>query len=185
LPEAEFKRNGGVMNGIQIWVNLPASMKLTPLRYQEIPSQAIPEATSADGRVKVRVIAGEAMGVSAVIDTHTPIVYLHYVIQPGGQVVQSIPLEHNALVFMLSGEVQLGPNATPVSEAQLALLSAGDKLSLAVPADAAEEASLLILAGVPLNEPIARYGPFVMNSEAEIRQAIADFRAGKMGEINF
>jgi redox-sensitive bicupin YhaK (pirin superfamily) len=185
LPSDEFMRDGGVMHGFQIWVNLPARDKMVKPRYQDIPAARIPEATSADGKVKVRVIAGNAMGQSAVIDTHTPIIYLHFTIAPGGAVTQPVPADHNALVYLVSGAVQVGSSRKVVSEGELAVLGSGDAVSLAVAADAAGPANLLLLAGVPLNEPVARYGPFVMNTETEIRQAIRDYQEGRMGKIEF
>jgi redox-sensitive bicupin YhaK (pirin superfamily) len=183
LPSDEFMRDGGVMHGFQIWVNLPARDKMIRPRYQDIPAARIPQAQSADGKVKVRVIAGEAMGRSAVIDTHTPIIYLHFTIAPGGAVTQPVPADHNALVYLASGAVQIGPDRKVAREGELAVLGGGAAVSLAVAADAAGPADLLLLAGVPLNEPVARYGPFVMNTETEIRQAIRDYQEGRMGRI--
>ena len=181
LPSAEFMRTGGVMHGFQVWVNLPARDKMITPRYQEIPSARIPTAASPDGKVKVRVIAGTAMGVSAVIETHTPIVYLHYTFTAGGETVQSIPANHQVLVYVIRGAVQTGMEKQSVREGEMALLGAGTDMHLS----ATEQADVLILAGVPLNEPVARHGPFVMNTETEIRQAIRDYQAGRMGSIDF
>ncbi|MDH5377451.1 MAG: pirin family protein [Gammaproteobacteria bacterium] len=183
LPREDFLKSGGVMNGIQLWVNLPAEKKMTRPRYQDIPSDKLPTATSADGKVWVRVIAGESMGVNAVIDTHIPIIYLHFKIQPGGQVTQSIPDGLNAFLYILTGQLTIADSENAVTEAQMAVLSEGDAVRVSVPAQASEEASFVLLAGPPLNEPVARYGPFVMNTQREIYQAIEDFRAGRMGEI--
>jgi redox-sensitive bicupin YhaK (pirin superfamily) len=206
LPSDEFMRDGGVMHGFQIWVNLPARDKMVKPRYQDIPAARIPEATSADGKVKVRVIAGNAMGRSAVIDTHTPITYLHFTIAPGGAVTQPVPADHTALVYLVSGAVQIGPDRKLAREGELAVLGSGElasgssmarsprldpigetadatSVSLAVATDATGPADLLLLAGVPLNEPVARYGPFVMNTEDEIHQAIRDYQQGRMGTI--
>lgn len=184
LPSDTFVRDGGVMHGFQIWVNLPARDKMIRPRYQEIPSARIPRAVSADGKVEVRVIAGQAMGASAVIETRTPIMFLHYTLAPGGTVQQDISPDYRALVYVVSGEVQAGTPARPVREGQMALLGAGDALSLAVGAQAAA-ADLLVLGGVPLNEPVARYGPFVMNTRDEIMQAMRDYQEGRMGSIDF
>jgi len=185
IPSDEFMRDGGVMHGFQIWVNLPARDKMMAPRYQEIPRTGIPQAVSADGKVKVRVIAGEAMGVSAVIDTRTPIYYLHYTLQPGGATTATVPAGYNALVYLIAGTVQIGVERTPVREGQMARLGDGAAVTLAVAADAGSPADLLLLAGQPLNEPVARYGPFVMNTEAEIRQAFHDYQSGRMGKIDF
>jgi redox-sensitive bicupin YhaK (pirin superfamily) len=185
LPSDEFMQGGGVMHGFQIWVNLPARDKMMKPRYQEIPKAGVPEASSADGKVKVRVIAGAALGKSAVIETRTPIYFLHYTLQPGGATVQDIPADHNALVYLISGEVRLGAERQPVREGQLAMLGDGDYIRLAVADEATSPADLLLLAGVPLKEPVARYGPFVMNTREEIEQAYRDYQSGRMGGIDF
>lgn len=183
LPEPDFKQQGGVMHGVQLWVNLPARDKMMAPRYQDIPAARIPEVRSDDGLVRVRVIAGEALARAAVIDTRIPIQYLHYTLQPGGSVEQAVPVAHNAMVYVLSGLVQLGDAATPVRSGELAHLGAGDVLRLRVPATATIAADLLLLSAAPLHEPVARYGPFVMNTDGEIEQAIKDYQAGRMGRI--
>jgi redox-sensitive bicupin YhaK (pirin superfamily) len=185
LPSDAFMRNGGVMHGFQLWVNLPARDKMIRPRYQEIPSARIPQAATPDGKVKVRVIAGQAMGASAAIETRTPILFLHYSLAPGGTVLQDVPSDYRALVYLASGEAQVGSLARPVHEGQMALLGSGDALRLAVEPGAAATAELLVLGGVPLNEPMARYGPFVMNTRDEIMQAMRDYQEGRMGRIDF
>ena len=184
LPSDKFMQEGGTMHGFQIWVNLPAKDKMIRARYQDISRDDIPKATSEDEKVRVTVIAGEAMGQTAVIDTHTPIIYLHYTLSPGGAVEQAIPPDHNALVYIISGEAILGSNKKTVSEGQLATMSTGDTLQIQNAENAGKDVDLLILAGIPIGEPLARYGPFVMNSEDEIRQAIDDYRNGRMGVIS-
>jgi redox-sensitive bicupin YhaK (pirin superfamily) len=135
--------------------------------------------------VAVRVVAGESLGKSAVIETRTPIYYLHFTIQPGGEVIQTVPVGFNALVYVISGAVQAGKEQKMVSEGQMAQLGDGDTVRLAVAHDAAAPADFLLLAGQPLNEPVARYGPFVMNTREEIEQAFRDYQSGRMGQINF
>jgi redox-sensitive bicupin YhaK (pirin superfamily) len=184
LPSDEFMRDGGVMHGFQIWVNLPARDKMMPPHYQEIPGAKIPAAVSGDGKVAVRVIAGAALGVSAVIETRTPIYFLHFTLQPGGQLVQDVPAGHNALVYLISGSVQIGQEHKPAREGQMVQLGDGDTVHLAVANDATAPADLLLLAGQPLNEPVARYGPFVMNTREEIEQAFRDYQSGRMGRID-
>src|SRR6266404_485196 len=109
MPSAEFMRTGGRMHGFQLWVNLPQRDKMIKPRYQEIPSSRIPKATSPDGLVSVSVIAGEAMGEKAVIETRTPIIYLHYRIEPGGAAAQRVPGAYNAFGYVVEGEGQFGP----------------------------------------------------------------------------
>lgn len=182
MPEREFARAGGRMHGFQLWVNLPRRDKLMKPRYQEIPSAQIPTAQSEDGRASVRVIAGEALGAKAVIETRTPIMYLHFTLQPGAHVAQPVPAEYNAFAYVLGGEGVFG--AERATRGQMVIFEQdGDSVSLAVPENAESPLEVLLIAGVPLNEPIARYGPFVMNTEDEIHQAFADFRSGRMGAI--
>ncbi len=183
LPSPDFMKNGGTMHGFQIWVNLPASAKMNPPRYQDIAAANIPIAHSNDKKTSVRVIAGEAMGLSAVIDTFIPITYLHYTLLPGAKHTQSLPVTANAFVYVINGSVEIGPDHEMVSEGQMAQLGSGDLVTMQVNESTNDKCDLIILAGEPINEPIARYGPFVMNTEAEIKQAIRDYQEGKMGAI--
>jgi redox-sensitive bicupin YhaK (pirin superfamily) len=184
MPSSEFARTGGRMHGFQLWVNLPRRDKMMKPRYQEIPSSQIPKATSADGLVNVSVIAGEAMGVNAVIETRTPIIYLHYKIAPGGVAVQPVPSAYNAFAYVVDGEGLFGAEAERAVDGQMVLFTQdGDEVRIENPADAKATLEVLLIAGVPLNEPVARYGPFVMNTEAEIRQAFEDYQHGRMGAI--
>jgi redox-sensitive bicupin YhaK (pirin superfamily) len=181
MPSAEFQRAGGRMHGFQLWVNLPRRDKLMAPRYQEFPGARIPVARSEDGAVTVRVLAGEALGARAVIDTRTPIVYLHYTLQPGGRVRQPVPASYTACAYVFAGDARVGPDDRPVGDAQLAIFGEdGEEVALAAPATRTE---VLLLAGEPLREPVARYGPFVMNSPGEIRQALLDYQAGRLGRI--
>jgi len=183
-PSRAIRDHGGRMHGFQIWVNLPARLKLTRPRYQEITSSAIPVATSADGRARVKVIAGEALDTRAVIDTHTPIVYQDWTLDSGADVSVGSSADaraHTTLVYVFEGEALIGDHRTRVRDGQLAVLTPGDAVRLGTSDDG--RARLLLLGGAPLGEPVARYGPFVMNTEAEIRQAIRDFQSGRMGEI--
>ena len=173
------------MHGFQLWVRLPQRDKMMKTRYQEISNSQIPKATSADGLVTVSVIAGEAMDEKAVIETRTPIIYLHYKIQPGGSVVQQVASAYNAFAYVVEGEGMFGAQGEFASDGQMVMFDQnGDELKIENRADAKTTLEVLLVAGVPLNEPIARYGPFVMNTEAEIRQAFDDYRLGRMGAIN-
>ncbi len=183
MPSHRLQREGGRMHGFQIWVNLPARDKMMAPRYQEIPAARIPEATSADGLARVRVIAGEALGARAVIETRTPILYQDWTLRPGASVEQAIPADFEALAYVFGGEALVGADARKVADGQAALLGPGEHVRLAASASAGGPARLLLLGGVPLREPVARYGPFVMNTAAEIHQAIDDFQRGKMGRI--
>jgi redox-sensitive bicupin YhaK (pirin superfamily) len=185
MPSREFARQGGRMHAFQLWVNLPQRDKMTKPRYQEIPNSQIPKATSADGLVRVSVIAGEAMGEKAVIETRTPIIYLHYRIEPGGTVTQPVPAAYNAFAYVVEGDGLFGADGELAENGQMVLFAQdGDEVRIENPADAKNALAVLLIAGVPLNEPVARYGPFVMNTHAEIRQAIEDYQQGRMGAIN-
>jgi redox-sensitive bicupin YhaK (pirin superfamily) len=185
MPSLNFQREGGRMHGFQLWVNLPRSDKMMTPRYQEIPSSRIPKATSADGLVRVNVIAGESMGEKAVIETRTPIIYLHYRIEPGGAASQQMPASFNAFAYIVEGEGLFGAEGERAVDGQMVLFAQdGNELRIENPAEAKPALEVLLIAGVPLNEPVARYGPFVMNTEDEIRQAIRDYQLGRMGAIS-
>jgi redox-sensitive bicupin YhaK (pirin superfamily) len=150
-----------------------------------IPSSRIPKATSGDGLVSVSVIAGEAMGEKAVIETRTPIIYLHYRLEPGGVATQQVPHDYNAFAYVVDGAGLFGAEGERGSDGQMVMFAPdGDEVRIESPADAKATLEVLVIAGAPLNEPIARYGPFVMNTEAEIHQAFEDYRRGRMGAIN-
>jgi len=180
MPSRGLRERGGRVHGFQIWVNLPARLKMTQPRYQEISGANIPTAEAPGARV--RVIAGEALGVRATIDTHTPISYHHWSLAEGARIDVPIAPEQRVLVYVFGGGIVIGDRSgagVAVDDGQLAVLGEGDTVQLA--ANAASE--LLLLGGAPLGEPVARYGPFVMNSEREIHDAIRDYQSGKMGEI--
>jgi quercetin 2,3-dioxygenase len=183
MPSHEIREDGGRVHGFQIWVNLPAKLKMTQPRYQEVPASKIPVATTDDGLARVRVVAGEALGVSAVIDTHTPIVFQDWTLHAGADVHTLVPEDHQALVYVFEGAVRVGDAGQELRDGQMAVLSEGDTLRLRGMDGAEKPGRLLLLAGVPLAEPVARYGPFVMNTQQEIIQAFRDYESGKMGEI--
>jgi quercetin 2,3-dioxygenase len=183
MPTGRFHANGGIQEGFQIWVNLPAAEKMIQPRYQTLRNEQIPVATSADGKVHVRVIAGDSLGVSAQIDTRVPVQLLHFTIAPGGSIEQGVPVEQNAMIYVFRGELEVSESKERVREGQAALLTSGDLFRLAVPPDAGESAQALLLSGRPLNEPVARYGPFVMNTREQIEQAFIDFQSGRFGQI--
>jgi hypothetical protein len=186
MPEREFARRGGRLHGFQLWVNLPRRDKLMQPRYQEIPSAQIPVAGTADGLVSVKVIAGESLGARALIETRTPIVYLHFTLRPGGRVTQSLPVEYNAFAYVLKGAGAFGADEERGGRGQMLMFEQdGEAVSIACQAEAGSELEVLLVAGLPLGEPVARYGPFVMNTREEIYQAVEDYRSGRMGAINF
>jgi quercetin 2,3-dioxygenase len=178
LPAEEIRRDGGRLHGFQLWVNLPRQDKMMKPRYQELRAAEIPTATSTDGKVTVTVITGESLGTRATIDTRTPIIYLHVRLGPGARFTQPIPKTYNAFAFVIAGQATFGDRVA--RENDVAIFDRnGDEVSIASDTGA----DLLLIAGVPLNEPIARYGPFVMNTPGEIRQAMIDYQSGEFGEI--
>jgi redox-sensitive bicupin YhaK (pirin superfamily) len=185
MPSREFMRAGGRMHGFQLWVNLPQRDKMMKPRYQEISNAQIPKATSLDGLVTVRVIAGEAMGQKAVIETRTPIIYLHYRIEPGGVATPQVPVAYQSFAYVVEGEGLFGAEGESAGDGQMVMFSQdGGEVRIENPLEAKAALEILLIAGVPLNEPVARYGPFVMNTDDEIRQAIEDYQMGRMGVIN-
>ena len=183
LPTPEFRASGGRAHSFQIWVNLPARDKWVPARYQCRRTADIPTAESADGLARVKVIAGKALGVTASITTHTPVTLLDLTIEPGGALAQPVPAGHNAALYVFAGSLLAGAPETEVPDGRLAVFGEGETVGLRVDAAASGPARALLLAGSPLNEPVARYGPFVMNTREEVIAAVHDFQAGRMGEI--
>ena len=181
-PEAEFRRTGGHMHGFQIWLNLPKRDKMIAPRYQEVPKANIPEASTADGKVSVKVIAGEALGAHAVIDTRIPIQYLHFTLAPGASMEQPVPRAANALVYVFKGAGVFGGQRIAAHN-MVAFAHDADSVLLEAASDSPEPLQLLLLSGEPINEPVARYGPFVMNTREEVQQAFEDYHAGRMGVI--
>ena len=186
MPEQEFAKKGGKLHGFQLWVNLPKKDKMIKPHYQEISSKDIPIGENKDGKVRVKIIAGEAMGKTAKIETKTPITYLHFTLKPGGKVTQIIPKNYNVFAYVSEGQVNFGTKQKLASKEQAVFFeNDGEKIDFSVPEDGKTRAEVLLLGGIPLNEPVKRYGPFVMNTEEELEQAFSDYKNGKMGQIDF
>lgn len=175
LPHPDVMENGGLTHGFQIWVNLPAKDKMMAPRYQDIQSESIPQVNSEDGKVWAKVIAGKAMGVEAVIDTVIPITYIHMKMQPNSVYKHDCVLDENVMLYLFGGSIFV--NEEVVEDGELGLTTKGMELEFTSGEDGAE---LLILGGQVLDEPIARYGPFVMNTREEIHQAIFDYNNGTL-----
>ena len=170
MPSREMQTEGGRQHGFQLWVNLPASDKMMAPRYQEFLAKEIPQVRE-DGAV-VRVIAGEYHGTAGPVETHSPVGYLHVTLDPGAEVRLAAPRDQTALVYTFAGD----------GDGTLRIY-ADDGDEVALRNDGAETGEYLVLTGAPLREPIARYGPFVMNTRDEIEQAIADYQSGRFGAI--
>ncbi len=154
MPSHGIREKGGRVHGFQIWVNLPAKLKMTRPRYQEVSAGKIPEGVSEDGKARVRVIAGEALGVRAVIDTHIPIVYQDWKIAPGADVTVSLPREQQALAYVFEGSVWVG--GKEIRDGQLALLGPGDAVRFR---GVEGGGRLLLLAGVPFSPAFRSESP--------------------------
>jgi len=172
-PSADAQRDGGRTHGLQLWVNLPASKKMSPPRYQDLRGSANARFES-DGAT-VRVIAGNLFGLTGPGRTHTPISYAHVTLAAGAMATTALPAGHVVLAYPMTGAFAVGP--TQVDEGILAVIE-GRTLTIQG-VDTTSE--VIILTGKPIGEPVARYGPFVMNTEAEIRQAFNDFERGLLG----
>ena len=170
LPTKKMLDEGGLMHGFQIWVNLPAKDKMMQPRYQDVPESESPT-VEKDG-VWARVIAGECLGIESNIDTVIPITYVHVKMEEGKELVKELGDDLNCMLYVFKGEVSV--QSKKIKDGELAILTKGSKFTV----HANEESQFLILGGPELGEPIARYGPFVMNTREEIIQAIEDYQNG-------
>jgi len=170
------RQEQGLLAGFQLWVNLPGKQKMIAPRYQEFGPEAIPKEERDDG-VTVRVVAGStSRGTGGpVTELITPVTYLDVSLPEGAPFEESLPAEYNAFAYLAEGRVRIG--ATEVDSGQLAVLGSGTGVSLT----AMEKSRLLLIAGRPVNEPVARQGPFVMNTEQQLREAFSDYREGRLG----
>lgn len=185
-PPESLVMSGGLFHGLQLWVNLPSAQKMSPPRYQDIRGHDVALLSSPDGGALLRVIAGELDGHEGPGITHTPISIVHATVAPGARVRLPWNPAYNGLVYVLNGRGTVGPDRRPIHQGQLAVLGAGDVIE--VGADERQESrspslDLYIMGGQPIREPVAAYGPFVMNTRAELMQAFEDFQAGHLGTI--
>ncbi len=174
-PPADVVARGGLFQGVQLWVNLPARLKMSPPRYQDIRGGEVQLVASHDGGALVRLIAGSVGGFEGPGSTHTPIALLHASVSPGAQLRLPWRPDFNALVWAFSGSGTVGADQRPFSV-------------VTITADAAQDThtptlEVLVLGGLPIREPVAAYGPFVMNTKAELQQAFDDFNAGRLGRL--
>ena len=183
LPTERMYRNGGPFHAIQLWVNLPPALKMTTPRYQSITRDDLRLLTSDDGGALVRLIAGDVGGFAGPGATHTPITYAHATLAPGAQLSVPWNQAYSAMVYVLTGRGTAGPEGRPVEGGQLVVFGPGDHIVVAAAERQAEPLDVLLLGGLPIGAPIAHYGPFVMNTRAEILQAIDDYQAGRLGII--
>jgi len=184
-PEA-MVTSGGLFHGLQLWVNLPAADKWVAPRYQDIRRDQVTLLATDDAGALVRVIAGDLAGATGPGVTHTPMAMTHVTISPGARLVLPWPRAFNALVYALAGRGTVGAEGRPLASGQLAVLGAGDVVTVA--GDVTQDSrsptlEVVVLGGRPIGEPVAWYGPFVMNTRAELAQAMEDYQAGRLGQV--
>jgi hypothetical protein len=177
--EKEFSRKGGMFQMVQLWVNLPAKFKMTPAKYQAILNEEMGRYISDDGNLIVEVIAGEYNGVKGPAFTFTPMHVFTAKLKKGAKADFSFPSNYNTGFLVIEGEVSVNGGKATVEDSFIYFERKGSVVSLIANADS----TVLILSGEPIDEPIASYGPFVMNTEQEIKEAYEDFYNGKFGYL--
>jgi redox-sensitive bicupin YhaK (pirin superfamily) len=185
-PPEELVVSGGLFHGLQLWVNLPSADKMAPPRYQSIEGEQSALVSSQDGGALLRIVAGDVAGHRGPGATHTPITFLHATVAPGARLHLPWRPDFNALAYVLSGSGRAGSEGRPVGEGDLVVFGPGDHLLLQaadVQSSAAPNLEVVVVGGQPIREPIAWYGPFVMNTRAEVVQAVEDYQAGRLGVV--
>ncbi|GAB7075077.1 pirin family protein [Streptomyces sp. S5] len=185
-PPESLVMSGGLFHGLQLWVNLPAKDKMKDPRYQDIRGGQVKLLTTGDGGALLRVIAGDFDGHEGPGITHTPITMIHASVRPGAEVTLPWREEYNGLAYVLAGRGTVGTDRRPVRTGQTAVFGAGSALTLRADESQdghAPDLEVVLLGGKPLREPMAHYGPFVMNTRAELQQAFEDFQAGRLGTV--
>ena len=185
-PPEHLVMSGGLFHGFQLWVNLPATDKFLPPRYQDLRGSDVTLLTTPDGGALLRLIAGDLDGHRGPGSTHTPITMIHATIAPGARATLPWRTDFNALAYVLNGTATVGLEQRPVESGQLAVFGPGEAVTLT--ADESQEQrspslDVLLLGGLPIREPIAWYGPFVMNTRQQLVEAFEDFQAGRLGRI--
>jgi hypothetical protein len=182
VPSKEFVSKGGMLEGIQLWLNLPATKKMIPAKYQHVQKQAFQMVTSEDGKVTVQIIAGAMNGVCGKIQTETPVHAFMLQTTKAGAMHIPIASNHQALLYLLHGEVSINKNTLLKEGANQCVQFNQDGEGFHLHAQ--EESMLLFLSGTPLDEPIVSWGPYVMNTQSEIMEALQDYQSGKMGYLS-
>jgi quercetin 2,3-dioxygenase len=186
LPTERLYRQGGLMHGVQLWVNLPADLKFSRPRYQAITGGDLLLVTTHDGGALIRLIAGDLGGFSGPGVTFTPITYLHATVAPGAELSLPWSPSFSAFAYVLSGQGYVGQDRRPIVEHQLAVFGPGDYVVVQAAESQTRDATaldVLVLGGLPIRQPIVHYGPFVMNSREEIIQALEDYEQGRLGTV--
>ena len=178
-PAKELAEGGGDFEIIQFWINSPASKKMKAPSYQPLHAETTPQVVTDQGRVRVGVINGEYGGKTGTIEADSPLLILRMEMESGGKVSIPVPESYNTLVYVLDGEVALAGDQKATNKDMIHFANDGKGISLEATADT----RAIVLSGEPIDEEVATYGPFVMNTEQELRQAIMDYQNGKMGNL--
>lgn len=190
-PPEWLVQRGGLFHGIQLWVNLPSKDKMLTPKYQDIGRAKVALLSSHDGGALVRLIAGDVAGHAGPGSTHTPITLLHASVSPGAQLTMPWRKDFNALAYVLSGKGGAGAEKAPIGTGQLAVFEgfgnrpglATDAETITITASPTSGLEVIVLGGEPIGEPVAHYGPFVMNTHQELVQAFEDYKAGRLGTV--
>lgn len=180
-PSKEFVKRGGDLEGIQLWLNLPANKKMMPANYQHIKSEEIPIVENQDKSIQLKVIAGEQDGKNGVVETQTEVNVFTVKTREKGVINIDIPNHHQSLVYLLDGEIMVN-NEVMLKKGAMQMLTFNQDGN-AIQLEAQKESTLLLLSGAPINEKVAQYGPYVMNTQTEIMEAMRDYQQGKMGYL--
>ena len=185
-PPSALVESGGLFHGIQLWINLPAAKKRIAPQYQDLQGRDAAMVTTNDGGTLVRILAGNVDGFTGPGISHTPLAITHVTVAPGARAEIPWPSEFNALAYVLAGSGVVGAERRPFRTGQMAVLVEGDMVTFE--ADAHQDGNtpnleVFLIGGVPLREPVVQYGPFVMNTRAEIQEAFEDFNAGRLGVV--
>ena len=185
-PPEKLVVSGGLFHGFQLWVNLPRSDKFLAPRYQDLSAERVTLLTTSDGGTLVRLIAGDIAGHRGPGATHTPMAMFHATLSPGAQLEFPWRRDFNALAYVLNGRGSFGAEQRPAEPGNLAVFGAGDSVTITaseIQESRSPEMDVLVLGGLPIREPIAWAGPFVMNTQAELVIAYEDYQAGRLGQI--
>ena len=185
-PPEKLVVSGGLFHGFQLWVNLPRSDKFLAPRYQDLSAERVTLLTTPDGGTLVRLIAGDLAGHRGPGATHTPMAMFHATLSPGAQLEFPWRRDFNALAYVLNGRGSFGAEQRPAEPGNLAVFGAGDSVTITaseIQESRSPEMDVLVLGGLPIREPIAWAGPFVMNTQAELVTAYEDYQAGRLGQI--
>lgn len=177
--EEEFSKNGGLFQMVQLWVNLPAKYKMAPAKYQPIGNSDMAKVELNEGKSSVEIIAGEYNGLKGTATTYSPVNLFNAKLQKGDKAVFSFKEDYNTGMLVIEGEIKVNGMKTAPENNFIFFGHKGEEIEI----EAIEQSVVLVMSGEPLHEPIASYGPFVMNTEAEIKQAFEDFKSGKFGYL--